>query len=83
MHALDMKMERLKQDPENVGGYLSGRLHGCKSVRIIRTFRLVFRIDRPKQSVLLLAVDQRKHDRECFSSSGDEIQLQDKPSSEI
>lgn len=30
LNALDQKINRLQENPENVGGYLSGRLHGYK-----------------------------------------------------
>jgi len=33
--ALDKKIQRLREDPNSVGGYLSGRLHGYKSTRLL------------------------------------------------
>jgi len=33
---LSNKIKRLQEDPKNVGGYLSGKLHGCKSTRILK-----------------------------------------------
>ena len=57
---LDNKIKRLQEDPENVGGYLSGKLHGYKSTRILRKLRLVFKIVREKQEVHLMAIDHRK-----------------------
>ncbi|QQG38832.1 MAG: hypothetical protein HYS32_04520 [Candidatus Woesearchaeota archaeon] len=46
---LDKKINLLKQDPEKVGGYLSGRLYGLKSTRLVGKFRLLFRIDNNKK----------------------------------
>jgi len=34
---LGKKIQRLCEDPENVGGWLSGSLHGKKSTRIKKT----------------------------------------------
>jgi len=62
MEALDKRLERLKEDPKGVGGYLSARLHGYKSTRIIGKFRLIFRIDGKEKKVYLIAVDHRKFD---------------------
>jgi mRNA-degrading endonuclease RelE of RelBE toxin-antitoxin system len=58
--ALDKKIQRLKKDPHNVGGYLSGRLHDYKSTRIIKKLRLIFEIDDEKFSVFLVGIDHRK-----------------------
>jgi hypothetical protein len=44
INALDNKIRRLKENPEDIGGYLSGRLHCYKSTRIIRKLRLIFKI---------------------------------------
>ncbi|MBI2110288.1 type II toxin-antitoxin system mRNA interferase toxin, RelE/StbE family [Candidatus Woesearchaeota archaeon] len=64
--ALEAKLDRLKENPENVGGYLSGRLHGYKSTRIVGKYRLVFKIVREDNSVKLMAIDHRKFDYERF-----------------
>ena len=64
--ALNYKIERLKQDPENIGGYLSGRLQGYKSTRIIRKFRLIFKVIKKENSVYLIAIDHRKFDYKRF-----------------
>lgn len=63
---LDNKIKRLKENPENVGGYLSGKLHGYKSTRILKKLRLVFKIVNEKQEVHLMAIDHRKFDYEGF-----------------
>ena len=60
VNALDKKIERLKEDPNNVGGFLSGKLHGYKSTRIIRKFRLIFKIVEQEKKVYLSAIDHRK-----------------------
>jgi len=67
LSALDKKIKRLIENPESVGGHLSGRLHGYKSTRIIRKFRLIFKISFDEYSVYLCAVDHRKFDYENFS----------------
>jgi addiction module RelE/StbE family toxin len=67
VNALDKKIKRLAEDPENVGGYLSGKLHGYKSTRIIKKFRLVFKIVKERQEVYLMAIDHRKFDYEGFN----------------
>ena len=54
---LDKKIERLKEDPEAVGGRLSGKLHGLHSTRLIKNVRLIFRRDR--NTVYLEAIDHR------------------------
>ena len=64
--ALDNKIKRLGLDPENMGGNLSGKLHGYKSTRILRKLRLVFRIVHENQEVHLMAIDHRKFDYERF-----------------
>jgi addiction module RelE/StbE family toxin len=61
-HALDNKIKRLKENPEIIGGNLSGQLHGYKSTRIIRKFRLIFKILHENKSVQLIAIDHRKRD---------------------
>ena len=63
---LDNKIKRLQEDPENVGGYLSGKLFGYKSTRILKNLRLVFKIVHEKHEVHLMAIDHRKFDYERF-----------------
>ena len=58
-YELDKKIKRLKEDPEAVGGNLSGNLHGKKSTRLIRKFRLIFSIDSNLKIVYLVALDHR------------------------
>ena len=60
INALDKKLGRLKENPNNVGGFLSGKLHGYKSTRIIRKFRLIFKIAEQEKRVYLSAIDHRK-----------------------
>ena len=64
--ALDRKIERLKENPESVGGNLSSRLSGHKSTRIIGKFRLLFKISEGEHNVYLIAIDHRKFDYERF-----------------
>ena len=64
--ALEAKLERLKDNPESVGGYLSGRLHGYKSTRIVGKYRLVFKIVKEVNAVYLMAIDHRKFGYERF-----------------
>ena len=66
VRALGAKLERLKENPENVGGYLSDRLHGYKSTRIVGKYRLVFKIVREENAVYLTAIDHRKFGYERF-----------------
>lgn len=57
---MDKKIQKLKESPENIGGFLSGSLHGYKSTRIIGKFRLIFRIAYEENKVYLTAIDHRK-----------------------
>lgn len=57
---LDKRMQRLKEGPHFVGGELSGALHGHKSIRLSKNFRLVFSIDDKNSIVYLEALDHRK-----------------------
>jgi len=59
LRELDKKLQRLQENPEIIGGMLSGSLHGCRSTRLIGTFRLIFMIDAPTETVHLLALDHR------------------------
>ena len=64
--ALDKKIQRLKEDPNSVGGYLSGKLHGYKSTRVIKKLRLIFKINEKESSVFLVGIDYRKFDYKNF-----------------
>ena len=66
MGALEKKIQRIKKDPVNVGGRLAGRLHGYKSTRIIKKYRLVFLVDEVNSTVLLIGIDHRKFDYKNF-----------------
>ncbi len=57
---LDKKIKRLQEDPLNVGGWLSGGLHGKKSTRISRKYRLIFTPDELEKVVYLNWIDHRK-----------------------
>jgi mRNA-degrading endonuclease RelE of RelBE toxin-antitoxin system len=57
---LDKKLKRLREDPLHVGGWLSGELHGKKSTRISRKYRLIFTPDEMEQVVYLNWIDHRK-----------------------
>ena len=69
VNALDKKIERLKNSPDNVGGFLSGKLHGYKSTRIIRKFRLIFKIGEQENKVYLFSIDHRKSIYDDFEST--------------
>jgi len=67
INALDNKIKRLQEDPQSVGGHLSGNLQGHKSTRIIGKLRLLFKILSDKYEVYLIAIDYRKFDYKKFS----------------
>jgi len=50
----------LQDDPLHVGGWLSGGLHGKKSTRISRKYRLIFTPDEMEKVVYLNWIDHRK-----------------------
>jgi mRNA-degrading endonuclease RelE of RelBE toxin-antitoxin system len=58
---LSKKIARLQEDPLSLGGWLSGSLHGKKSTRIAKRYRLIFRPDEREHVVFLIAIDHRKH----------------------
>ena len=58
---LAKKLTRLYEDPLHVGGWLSGSLHGKKSTRIAKQYRLIFLPDEREQVVYLVLIDQREH----------------------
>lgn len=64
--ALEKKIQRLQEDPHTVGGELSGRLHGLHSTRLLKNFRLLFRIEEQQRAVFLLGFDHRKFGYERF-----------------
>ena len=57
---LDKKLNRLREDLLHVGGWLSGELHGKKSTRISRKYRLIFTPDEAGKVVYLNWIDHRK-----------------------
>jgi mRNA-degrading endonuclease RelE of RelBE toxin-antitoxin system len=58
---LSKKLTRLMEDPLHVGGWLSGSLHGKKSTRVAKQYRLIFLPDEHEQVVYLVLIDQREH----------------------
>jgi mRNA-degrading endonuclease RelE of RelBE toxin-antitoxin system len=58
---LGKKLARLSEDPLHVGGWLSGSLHGKKSTRIAKQYRLIFLPDEREQVVYLVLIDRREH----------------------
>lgn len=60
VNALDNKIKRLKENPYLVGDGLSGNLHGYWSTRIIKNFRVIFKIIDDKKEVHLSAINHRK-----------------------
>jgi mRNA-degrading endonuclease RelE of RelBE toxin-antitoxin system len=58
---LEKKIPRLAEDPLHVGGWLSGSLHGKKSTRIAKRYRLIFLPDEREHVVYLVAIDHREH----------------------
>lgn len=59
LDALDNKIKHLMENPIAVGGELAGALHGKRSTRLIRKFRLIFSLDEEEQVVYLEAIDHR------------------------
>lgn len=57
---LGKKIQRLKEDPQHVGGWLHGKLHGKKSTRIANKYRLIFSIEEESHTVFLLMIDHRE-----------------------
>jgi mRNA-degrading endonuclease RelE of RelBE toxin-antitoxin system len=58
---LARKIKRLQVDPLHVGGWLSGSLHGKKSTRIAKQYRLIFLPDEREHIVYLVLIDHREH----------------------
>ena len=61
LEELDKKIRRLRKDPLHVGGWLSGELHGKKSTRIAKRYRLIFTPDEREKVVYLNWIDCREH----------------------
>ena len=57
---LDKKLKRLQENPLHMGGWLSAELHGKKSTRISRKYRLKFSVDEMEKVVYLNWIDHRK-----------------------
>lgn len=59
LRELDKKLRRLQENPEIIGGLLSGGLHGLKSTRLFGKYRLLFLVDVFNHQVHLIALDHR------------------------
>jgi mRNA-degrading endonuclease RelE of RelBE toxin-antitoxin system len=57
---LKKKILRLQDDPLHTGGWLSGSLHGKKSTRIAKRYRLIFLPDEREHVVYLVLIDHRE-----------------------
>lgn len=57
---LDKKIQKLKEEPENIGKQLHGELHLSRSTRLYGKYRLIFQIDEKNKRVYLEAIDHRK-----------------------
>ena len=66
LNAIDKKLQRIKENPHDTGGNLSGKLHSYKSTRIMKRLRLIFRINEKEHSVFIIGIDHRKFDYENF-----------------
>ena len=60
LEELGKKIKRLQEDPLPLGGWLSGALHGKKSTRITKKYRLIFTPDETEKVVYLNWIDHRK-----------------------
>jgi mRNA-degrading endonuclease RelE of RelBE toxin-antitoxin system len=58
---LARKIKRLQSDPLHVGGWLSGSLHGKKSTRIAKQYRLIFLPDEREHIIYLILIEHRGH----------------------
>ncbi len=58
---LDKKIKRLQEDPLHIGGWLSSELHGKKSTRIAKRYRLIFTPNETEKVVYLNWIDHREH----------------------
>ncbi len=64
--ALEKKIIRLQENPHSLGGELAGSLHGHKSVRLLKKFRIIFKVSEKEGIVYLVAIDHRGHVYERF-----------------
>ena len=53
-------VKRLQEDPLHLGGWLSDELHGKKSTRIAKKYRLIFTPDETEKVVYLNWIDHRE-----------------------
>jgi mRNA-degrading endonuclease RelE of RelBE toxin-antitoxin system len=61
LEELEKKIQRLENDPIHIGGWLSGKLHGKKSIRILTKYRLIFTPDCVERTEYLNWIDHREH----------------------
>ena len=57
LEELEKKLVRLKENPQEVGGLLKGKLHGYHSTRLAKKFRVIFQIE--ETQVILIALNHR------------------------
>lgn len=60
LEELDKKIKRLQEDPLHLGGWLSGELHGKKSTRLAKRYRLIFTPAETEKVVYLNWIDHRE-----------------------
>ncbi len=60
LHELEQKIPRLQDNPLAVGGELGGILHGLRSTRLAKKFRLIFSVNISEKAVYLEALDHRE-----------------------
>jgi mRNA-degrading endonuclease RelE of RelBE toxin-antitoxin system len=56
---LNKKILKIQNNP-NIGKNLSGNLKGYSSIRLLKKYRLIFRIDKTTQIIYLINFDHRK-----------------------
>lgn len=66
INALNKKIKRFQENPNDIGGNLSGKLQGYKSTRLMNKFRIIFKINNERKEIQLIAIDHRKFDYKRF-----------------
>ena len=56
----DKVLERMREDPNKLGGNMSGNFHGQKSVRLLGKYRLMYRVNDQEKAVYLIGFGHRK-----------------------
>ena len=59
VNQLEKKIKHLEENADNSGKELSGKLAGLKSLRIMKNFRLIFKVKLAEKQVFLMAIDHR------------------------